>query len=305
MPHSYRFAVLLLAIATLFFFDATAGAQELAPRVFWPAPKGSNFLIVGYQYSTGDVVIDPTLPVTGVESTNNYLQVTYRRTLSLFGRTANLQFDVPYAWGESAGVFDEMPVRREISALADTRILLSVNLRGAPSMDAAGFQALRANPETIIGASILVQPPTGGYESDKIINVGTNRWATKIAIGAIWPLHPQWHLEVDAGIWLFADNDDFLGKTRQQDPIISSEIHLVRRFKPGFWAALDLNYYSGGRTTINQQISTDLQKNSRAGVTLVMPVKGRNALRFYYSTGVVIDSGGDFDIFGISFGHAF
>jgi hypothetical protein len=28
----------------------------------------------------------------------------------------------------------------------------------------------------------------------------------------------------------------------QQDPILSSELHLVKRIRPGFWASLDLNF---------------------------------------------------------------
>ena len=70
------------------------------------------------------------------------------------------------------------------------------------------------NPQTIIGASLLIQAPTGEYESDKLINVGTNRWAAKPAIGMMWPIRPTWLLEVEVGAWIFGDNTDFLGETR-------------------------------------------------------------------------------------------
>ena len=180
-------------------WTASAAAQELAPRAYWPAPNGTNLLVVGYQYSSGDVVIDPTLPLSGADSTINYVQVTYQHTLSLFDRTANLQFNLPYAWGTTTGDIEGEFRRRDLSAFGDARMLLSINLRGAPSMDAAGFQALRAEPRTIIGASILVQPPTGAYEPDKVINTGTNRWAFKLATGVIWPVRPRWLVEADVG----------------------------------------------------------------------------------------------------------
>jgi hypothetical protein len=185
----FCFCVIVVAFCV---WTPTAAAQELVPRAFWPAPKGTSLVVLGYQYSFGDVVTDPTLPVDGVDSKTNYLQVSYQHTLNLFNRTANLQFNVPYAWGTTKGIVEGQFRKRDISAMADARILLSVNLRGAPSMDTADFQALRANPRTIVGASVLIQPPTGGYETDKFINAGTNRWSFKLAMGVIWPIRPKW-----------------------------------------------------------------------------------------------------------------
>jgi hypothetical protein len=31
--------------------------------------------------------------------------------------------------------------------------------------------------------------------------------------------------------------------------------HLVKRIRPRFWAALDVNYYTGGRTTVDQELT--------------------------------------------------
>jgi len=235
-------------------------------------------LVVGYQFSTGDIVTDPSLPITGVESKINFAQPTYQHTLSLVGRTANLQFNVPYTWGTTEGFAEGEFRSRHISAIADVRIRLSVNLRGTPTMDVAGFQALRAKPRTIIGASVLVQAPTGGYEPDKLINGGTNRWAVKPAIGVIWPVRPTWLVEFELGTWFFGDNDNFLGATRQQDPILSTEFHLVKRVRPGFWVSLDANYYVGGRTTVDQAQRADLQRNSIIGATVLFSFEGRYAI---------------------------
>jgi hypothetical protein len=185
--------------------------------------------------------------------------------------------------------------------MADARVRLSVNLLGAPTMDVAGFQALRAEPRMIIGASVLVQAPTGGYEPDTLINAGTNRWGVKPAVGLIWPVRPTLLVEFELGAWIFSDNDNFLGTTRQQDPILSSEFHLIKRFRPDFWASLDVNYYVGGRTTVDQAQRADLQRNSRVGGTVLFPFKGRQAIRVGFSTGIVTKSGGDFDSFSLNY----
>ena len=58
------------------------------------------------------------------------------------------------------------------------------------------------------------------------------------------PIEPRWLLEFELAGWLFGDNDDFLGTIREQDPLFAGEVHLIRRFRPGFWASLDLNFYT-------------------------------------------------------------
>ena len=274
------------------------------PRAYWPAPVGTNIVVLAYQRNSGDVVIDPSLPITGVESEIDYLQVGYQRVFSLFGRTAAVQLSLPYADGSTEGVVEGQFRQRKTSGLTDTRLRVTVNLRGAPSMNVADFQALRKNPKTIIGASMLLQAPTGAYDSDRLINLGTNRWAVKPAVGMIVPLRPTWLFEIEVGAWFFDDNDDFLGETREQDSIVSTEMHLIKRFRPGFWLSLDANYYTGGETRIGTEFRDDLQRNARAGFTLVVPIQGRNALRAGFSTGVATRSGGDFEMYSLSWVYA-
>jgi len=279
-------------------------AQELQPRAYWPAPNGTNVLAIGYQYSSGDVVTDPTLPLTGVDSRVNVGQINFQRTFSLFDRTANIQIAVPYIESSTAGFVEGAFRERNLSAFGDSQVRLAVNLRGAPSMNREEFQALRAKPRTIIGASIVVKPPTGAYDEDRLINAGTNRWATKLGLGAIFPLRPTWLFEADLGVWFFGDNDEFLGQTRKQEPITATEFHLIKRIRPGFWASLDANFYYGGETTVGPQRRADLQRNSRFGATLVYPFRGHHALRFSWSTGLVTESGGDYDTYALNYFYA-
>ena len=299
---------LLLTCAALITLCASATgaafAQELTPRAYWPTPNGVDVLVVSYQRTTGDIVTDPSLPVTGVDSEIDYLQLSYQRTFSLAGRTAALQLSVPYSQGTTQGVVEGEFLRRDTSGFGDTRLRLAYNLKGAPSMDAAAFQALRDEPQTIVGASVVIQAPTGDYDADRVINIGTNRWSVKPAIGVIWPLRPTWLFEFEVGAWFFGDNDNFLGDKRKQDPILSTELHLVKRIRRGFWASLDANFYVGGRTSVGDSEQANLQRNSRVGATLVFPFKNRHAIRSSISRGVVTKSGGDFKMFTLSYLYA-
>jgi len=272
----------------------SGAAQDLTPRFYWPAPKGTKVAVVGYSYSSGDVLMDRSLPLYGVDSKINTAVLGYLRTFNLFGRTTNVVLELPYSWGTTKGVLSEERAQRDFTGFNDIGVSVAVNLLGAPTMDLAGFQKLRANPHPILGASLKVLAPTGHYNPNRLINAGVNRWAVKAELGYIIPLRPRWLLEVEAGVWFFGDDPDYIMGIRKQEGIIAAEVHLVRRFKPGFWASLELNYYTGGRQNIGGNQLADLQRNSRIGGTVVVPFKGRHAVKFGYSRGIVTEFGTDF-----------
>jgi hypothetical protein len=284
-------AVVLLCAASA---SVDALAQDLTPRTYWPAPKDTRVLIAGYAHQTGDVVTDPTIPVTGVDSTIDSAVLAYQHTIDLFGRTGNFQLELPYVDGTTTGMVGDEPGRRDLGGFGDIAATLTINLLGAPAMSPEEFQQFRQEPRPILGASLKIVAPTGGYESDRLVNIGTNRWALRLQLGYIRPLAPQWLLEIYAGAWFFEDNDEFLGMTREQNPIGALNVHFVRRFSPGFWASLDLNYYVGGQSSVDGSRGDDLQRNSRAGLSLVYPLVPKHALKLGVSGGIVTKSGGDF-----------
>lgn len=277
-------------------------AQELNPRAYWPAPRGTTVLLVGYQRSQGDLLFDPSLPISGARSTVNVTQAGLQHTFRLLGRTANVQFAVPYSWGTADGFVADEYRRRDMAGFADLRARLSLNLVGAPSMDREAFRRLLASPRTIVGASVAVTSPTGRYDTDRLLNIGTHRWAIKPAIGVIQPLGRRWLLEVEVGSWFFTANDEFVGSRRTQAPLLSTELHVVKVFPSGLWLALDANFYAGGRTTVDDVVSFDLQRNSRLGATFTYPLgaRRRHALRVSASTGLFTTRGGDFDSLGVA-----
>lgn len=280
----------------------SSNAQELSPRANWPAPKGTKVAFVGYQYSFGDVLTDPSLPIIGLDSKIHVGFLGYLQTFSLFNRTTNLIIELPYTSATTTGIIldpaGETLGERDMAGIADIGVTFGMNLIGAPSMDIKEFQELRNNPRQILGVSLKILIPTGAYEEDKLINIGTNRWAFKPKLGYMIPLTKKWLVELDLGMWVFGRNDEFLGETRKQNPIFASEFHLVRRFTPGFWAAIDVNYFRGGRTNLQDQ---DLQRNSKIGCTIAYPFAGRHSLKGGFSMGVVTESGDNFKVFMLSY----
>jgi len=297
----FRACKILLYVSAL-FPPLCSFAQELSPRAYWPAPVGARVATVGYTHTSGDIVPDRSLPVTNVDSTINSMHLGYRHTLSLWNRTANLTLEIPYSSGDTIGRRDDDSyLMQEYSGPGDLAVTMSVNILGAKAMNKLEFNEMRRNTPNILGASLKFVAPTGEYDSAKLINIGANRWAMKAEIGYITPLRPKWLLETSLGVWVFDDNENLLGFNKEQDPVVNVQGHLIHRFKPGFWASLDINYYEGGRSTIGGVRLDNLQRDSKIGATMVFPFATRYAVKLGYSHGSLNDSGQSFQSFLISF----
>ncbi len=113
-----------------------------------------------------------------------------------------------------------------------------------------------------------------------------------------------WTLELTLAATFFTDNTDFYGgSTRSQDPLYSVQGHAIYAFRSGIWASFDATYFTGGRTTLNGVLGSDLQQNWRLGATLSLPVDLRNSVKLYASSGVSARTGNSFDLLGIAWQH--
>ncbi|MBT3411480.1 MAG: transporter [Halieaceae bacterium] len=306
MPHLYYCMNRLLVTLAVLLSSMVATGQDLTPRAYWPAPQGTQVLTVGVAYDDGDTVPDPSLPIGGVDSQIVTGVVGYLRTLNVWGRTGHFIIEQAYSKGDTSFEYPDLgELEFDYSGAGDLAATLSVNLMGAPAMDVEEFAELRRNPRPILGASLKVVAPTGHYDNDKLLNVGANRWAVKAGLGYTTVLSPNWLLEFEAGVWVFGDNDDFVGQTRKQGSIKSAQLHLVRQFASGFWASLDFNGYLGGQSEIGSRRLDDLKRDSKIGFTLLFPVARKHALKIGYSMGSVNDSGVNFDVYQLSYQRVF
>lgn len=283
---------------------STLAAQELTPRTYWLAPAGSNGLTLGLVASRGDFTEDSALPVQIAGGRTQGLQVSYTRFLDLGGRTATVTATLPAARASFDGTLSGEYRGRDTSGLADAWARVSVNLTGGPTMDMEAFRKFQKKPKTLVGASMRVRAPTGHYDTDKLLNIGGNRWSFKPELGVVWPIRPKLIAEIYAGVWFFTENTEFFGQTMKQNPLGSAEIHLIYRVRPGFWASFDWNAFSGGRTSVDGVEQLNSQKNSRTGVTVSIPFKRRNAVRIGFSTPLTTAFGGDYETLVVGVNHA-
>jgi hypothetical protein len=103
----------------------------------------------------------------------NTAVTAYARSIDVFGTSGKVDVILPYAWLSGSALLDGRPRTRDISGFGDPRFRLSVNLYGAPALSLEDYLAYEQ--DLIIGVSLAVTPPLGQYESDRLVNIGTNR----------------------------------------------------------------------------------------------------------------------------------
>jgi len=277
-----------------------ARAQTLEPRMYSNLPVGLNFLLVGYGYSQGEVLVDPSVPLDDLNARIHMPVFAYLRSFAVMGRASKVDIVLPFAWlsGSAKVEGQEERVYREISGLADLSVRFNINLYGAPALSLKEFASYRQN--TIFGVSLQVTAPVGQYDSSRLVNISSHRWTFKPEIGLSQAIG-RWNLETSAALSIYTTNNNFWdGKIRKQNPILSLQGHTIYNFKRGVWASFDITFYRGGQTTIDGEVKNDLQTNWRLGATLAFPLNRRNSIKLYASSGVYTRTGTAFSLLGIA-----
>ena len=277
---------------------AVARAQDIEPRAYSNAPVGVNFLIAGYAYSHGGLSLDPSLPVTDARLESSAAVLAYARVLDLWGVSGKFDAIVPYASLSGTADYAGQPVQRSIHGLANPAFRISANLIGAPALTLQEFAAYRQ--DLVVGVSVQVGVPLSQYDPTRLLNIGTHRWSVKPEFGVSKAIG-SWTIEGQAAVTFYGDNADFFGgSTRTQEPLYALQGHVVHSFRSGIWAAFDVTYFAGGRSSIDGAAKNDLQQNWRVGATLAIPVNRRNSIKLAASSGVSARTGNNFDLVAVA-----
>ncbi len=265
-----RFPV-LLAMAIALSFSVPARAQDDGARAYWNTRAGTH--VVSFQYmpigisASGSMAFSPghfIYPNSDVEA--NIFIGTWAYHMTLLNRPSALAVNIV---GGNVGVNvntsmfpDSLPpittgaaFSQSSSGFSDPNMQLVVNLFGTPPLKST-VDLLNYEPKVSLDVAVMLAFPIGEFESDKLVNIGLNRWYGRVA----FPF--KWHFGVFASgymssfelipaVWLFAENDDFLGQKLENDPLWSLEAHLPHDFTNSFFGSLDLLYQNGFQSTIN------------------------------------------------------
>jgi hypothetical protein len=293
-----RVLALLLVIV-----PAGAHAQDVEPRALSPAPVGTNIVGVSLSHSWGAVLLDKTIPVRDLDGSTYSLIPSYTRFINFFGLTSRVTVALPLATGDWDALVADTLVNISRTGLGDAMVAMSVFVVGSPAMTPTEFRDYRR--KTIVGLNIRVGMPTGQYDPDKLINLGSNRWRITPAVGVSHRMG-KWTAEGYAGVWFFTDNTSaFGGNVTSQDPLFAVQLHLAYSFKPRLWLAAGVRQTAGGKTSVNGVQQDTPAEWTRLGLVLGVPVSGRYTLKLIGTTGVRNTTGNDFNTVALQWFYAF
>lgn len=258
--------------------------QDIEPRRWSHLPLGSNFSGGAYAYTTGDITLDPVLRIEDAEFDLHSVVGKYIRSFELLGKSARFDLIQGYQSGQWTGLLNGVPTTVERDGRTDTTLRFAINLMGAPPLAGREFAEYRAKAdhETIIGAGLALQLPTGEYFNDKLINLGSNRFTFRPQLGVVHN-RGKWSAELTTAAWLFTENDDFFnGKQLEQDPLYTADAHLIYTFRPGLWLSASLGYGGGSESTVNGVPGDDRQNNLGWGLGLGIPINRALGVKIAY-----------------------
>jgi hypothetical protein len=311
------------AVAALALLAAAgrAPADDVEPRRWTPLPIGTTVVGVGVIRGRGDVGFDPVLKVEDATVKVTTTVVSLLRAFDLFGKSARVDVRLPQQHAHWQGLLDGEPRTVDRRGLADPSVRLAVDFSGAPALSGKAFNAYRAaHPvNTVVGAALTLSLPLGEYQEDKLLNLGTNRFAIQPQLGVVHTRGP-WSYELTGSVAFFTDNNHFLvnqthlpptlcnllislwqlhgykcanplilldrrgkmGQTRRQDPVLLLQAHTVYTAPRGWWVSLGAAYDWGGRSTVEGVVKDDYREDLLYGISAGLAINRQLSVQIAY-----------------------
>lgn len=289
-----RLCAFVLA-AALMFTNIAANAQ-VPPRFYWKTLQGTNAVPVIAMSVSGNVnPLDPSYNFDPSASLSADIALAGFAKMMPFGKKAGmLAILMPMGRIEGdflAGLFSS---RQSSSGFGDPMLEFNMNLIGpAPIMNLPDM--LRYEPGFSMDLVVDLTIPLGQYDNTQSLNLGQNRWYGRIGTPIVWQLGPwipdrRTTLEIYPSVWIFGDNDDFVGQNLQSDPTFELETHLTRNFTSNFWGSFDATYSSAGDATIDDTTSSGTDM-TLVGFTLGYQITESLGMTIGYKSTLNNDSG--------------
>jgi hypothetical protein len=288
----------LLAAFLLLGAARPALSQSLDPRAYVNTPVGMTFVVGSYNYQSGSVLFDPSVPITNAHMTIQGPVAGLARALDLWGLSGKTNGVLGWQCLDGTGDVGTTSRSRSVCGFTDPAVQLSVNFLGAPALTMREFPHYKQ--KWLLGASLRVTAPLGQYDADKLVNIGTHRWSFMPQVG-VSRAAGRLTLELLGSVIFYTTNGDFYGgRVLDVAPLYSGQINIIYTFRSGIWGGLGGTLYGGGAATVDGGPPSEPQQNTRAGAVLVFPIGKKNSLKILGMTGVSTRTGTDFNTLVVS-----
>jgi hypothetical protein len=297
---------LSLVVAAIFtvgmLFPAQAHAQMPA-RFYWKSLSDANAVPLIFESLSGNTnPFDPAHTVTpGANFDATMALAGYAHTFTLLERAAMAAILVPMGRISGEVNVGGNTFNQSANGFGDPMLEFDVNILGPPAQKNIP-DVLRYEPGFSVDLLFDLALPVGEYDNSQPLNIGQNRWYGRLGMPIIWQLGPwvpgqRTTLEFLPAVWLFGDNDDYVGQTMETDPMFQLDAHLTRDFTTSFWGSLDFAWYTGGQASIDGVKGEDLN-NLGVGLTLGYTINENINLTFGYKSTINDDAPGDLSMDG-------
>jgi hypothetical protein len=306
MRNLTNLALITLVINVLSSFHLYA--QDLEPRRWTPIPLGLSVIGIGVGHTSGDIIFDPVMLVDDAELDLNVLGVSYVTSFKLFNKLARFDFTIPVATGKWEGLLNGEQTKLTREGLLDPKVRLSINLIGTPPSNAKEMKNYLTNKKsnTVVGAAIAISLPLGEYYSEKLINLGENRFSIRPQIGVVHT-DGNWSYELTGSVFIYTDNDNFYkNQRREQKPLYAIQSHLIYNFNAGKWLSLSAGYGVGGQSKVGSNYKNDKRHTLLSSLSFGMPLSRSQAVKIGYLNGKTNSSTGiNFNSLFLTFSQVF
>ena len=210
-----------------------AGAVDMQPGDFIPAPAGTNGFLL-------------------------YLPYGHYDSAHIKGQDLEGGFDAYSAMARYVYFFDVAGMRADVNLVMPYSSFTSGNLGPVPLNSVSGFGDLSA-----VAALWLVNDPIanrylaivgylgipiGPYDPFATMNTASGRWSSTAQIGGVYGLGANWSIDAIADITFYGDNTNSngFGGTLSQDPTVTAQLWLSYQATKEIKLSVGYGFYTGG-----------------------------------------------------------
>jgi hypothetical protein len=277
---------------------APQASAQVPARFYWKTLSDGNAVPLIVNSITGNTnPFDPAHIVTPGGSFDGTVALAgYAHTFSLFDRSAMAAILLPMGRVSGDVTVAGRTFNQSADGFGDPMLEFNINIIG-PRAQKNLAEAMRYEPGFSVDLLADLAIPIGEYHNNQPLNLGQNRWYGRVGMPVIWQLG-SWvpgqrtTVELLPAVWLFGNNNDYLGQTLKTDPLFQLDAHLTRDFTERFWGSVDMAWYSGGKASING-VAGEKLNNVGAGLTLGYQLNDNLNLTFGYKSTINDNAPGD------------
>jgi Putative MetA-pathway of phenol degradation len=285
-----------LLIAGAALIGPMLAQAQVPPRFYWQSLAGANAVPVIFQSLSGNA--NPIDPAHAVDTTGsvdaNVAIVGYAKMLPLFDRTLTLAVLEPMGRISSDATFkignNTVTQSQDAKGFGDPMLEVGYNVIGPKAIKNIP-DLLRYEPGFSVNVIADIAFPIGNYDGTQPLNLGQNRWYGRVGTPIVYQIG-EWvpgrrtTLELLPSVWVFSDNNDYVGQTLSTDPMFQLEAHLTRDLTETLWGSLDTTVIEGGKSTVSGASSGDAINSWGVGATLGYQINDNLALTAGYMSTV-------------------